>query len=445
MVIDARIPLMTQGIDGLKMLKDGSELADMWIKDKSEGELSRIYNESQGDLDKMLSIAPQSKYARWIMPQLQSQKAAQAKAAIDQQQSLADISKTQSEAYKNNQQGGGYALDNSGKKLGAIQGAFQQASMTGDKTQVLLGLNGLVRAGMIPSEEYEHQSTIVNAMTPDELKQFAGGINFANAKDPASIQYTSADNRLDNQTLKENAQLSAQTSKYGIDTVAQTAANKLEQDQKQFDTPKFEKTVTAPNGNVYGVYSDGSVDLLTDKSGNTVVEQQKLSTPKLSDKALNQVNDANMALSQANLNYRKIGQLVVDIRDGNLNLSAANQIGAKVKNFAGMSDQNSLGVENFNTVLNQAVNDVLMLAKGTQTEGDAQRAARVIAANPPRDNKAAMQVLNRLAGLQRNIIETLNQNIDGIYGNYGIQRPQQGGQQPKQNAPETFDSYGYAP
>ena len=101
MAIDPSIPLQVQSFDMLGMLGRGSELAQFYTKQKTDSEMTRIYNESQGDLDKMLSIAPQSKYARWIMPQLQSQKAAQAKAAIDQQQALADVGKTQSEAYKN--------------------------------------------------------------------------------------------------------------------------------------------------------------------------------------------------------------------------------------------------------------------------------------------------------------------------------------------------------
>ncbi|WP_284079029.1 hypothetical protein [Acinetobacter nosocomialis] len=89
-------------------------------------------------------------------------------------------------------------------------------------------------------------------------------------------------------------------------------------------------------------------------------------------------------------------------------------------------------MENFQTALNQAANDLLMMAKGTQTEGDAQRAAQVIAANPPRDNAAALQVLQRLAAVQQNTIAALNQNKNDIYNNYGISPPQAKAQQPAQ-------------
>ena len=288
MVIDARIPLMAQGIDGIKMLKDGSELADMWLNNKAQGEMTRIHNESQGDLDKMLSIAPQSKYARWIMPQLQSQKAAQAKAALDTQKAQADISKTQSEAYKNTQQGGGYALDNSGKKLGAIQSAIQQAAITGDKTQALLALSGAQRSGLMSPEDYEYQSKIINIMTPDELKQYASGIVFSNAKDPSGILYQTANNVADNETSTNNNIRSTNASIYSTDVGAQTAADKLEQDQQQFEKnyafnqqkQYFEQNKplsfeTGSDGYRYAVYANGKGIRVVGEDGQPIKVQQK--------------------------------------------------------------------------------------------------------------------------------------------------------------------------
>ncbi len=334
MAIDHSIPLQTQSFDMLGMLGRGSELAQFYTKQKTDNEMTRIYNESQGDLDKMLSIAPQSKYARWIMPQLQSQKAAQAKVAIDQQQSLADISKTQSEAYKNNQQGGGYALDNSGKKLGAIQGAIQQAAITGDKTQALLALSGLVRTEHMSPEDYEYQSKIINTMTPDELKQYASGIVFSNAKDPSSIMYQTANNVADNETSTNNNIRSTNASIYSTDVSAQTAANKLEQDQQQFEKnyafnqqkQYFEQNKplgfqTGNDGYQYAVYANGKgirvvgedgqpikMQPNTDKGGMSATVQKELfETTDALTSGKNAITNLQDALKYSALAYDGLG------------------------------------------------------------------------------------------------------------------------------------------
>lgn len=286
MAIDPNIPLQTQSFDMLGMLGRGSELAQFYTKQKTDGELNRIYNESQGDLNKMLQIGQQSKLARFVVPQIQSQISAQAKAAIDQQQSLANIGKTQSEAYKNNQQGGGYALDNSGKKLGAIQGAIQQAAITGDKTQALLALSGAQRSGLMSPEDFEYQSKIINAMTPDELKQYASGIVFSNAKDSSGILFQTANNAADNAQSDKNNIRSTNASIYSTDVGAQTAANKLEQDQQQFqknfeykaqqdEIKNGQGEVKELGGKSYIVYKNGDARPLVDQNGQHITKDIK--------------------------------------------------------------------------------------------------------------------------------------------------------------------------
>ena len=180
MAIDYSIPLQAQSFDMLGMLGRGSELAQFYTKQKTDNEMTRIYNESQGDLDKMLSIAPQSKMARWIMPQLQSQKAAAYEAQLGQQKALADIDEVQSKAFKNNTQGQGYSLDNSGKRQAAIENVIQQAAMTGDPGQVLIGLNRLAKTGLITPEQYQQETAIVQTMTPEGLQKYAQGSALTN-------------------------------------------------------------------------------------------------------------------------------------------------------------------------------------------------------------------------------------------------------------------------
>ncbi|WP_151738251.1 hypothetical protein [Acinetobacter junii] len=209
------------------------------------------------------AFANDSIFAPYLNETLRGDQAAAQKAMYDQMKAEADIAKTSSEAYKNNQQGSGYGLDNSGKKLGAIQGAFQQASLTGDKVQVMLALDGLKRTGYFPDEaDYQHQVAIVKAMTPDEIKQYAGGINFANAKDPASLQYADANTVANNAQSDRNSQRTYEASIYSTDVGADTADKNRVQQQSQFDANLYVQQnkpldyFTAADGTRYAVYAN---------------------------------------------------------------------------------------------------------------------------------------------------------------------------------------------
>ncbi len=438
MAIDASIPLQAQGVNVAKMLDEGSQIGQLWQQQRLNKELDRIYNESQGDVNKMLSLGQQSQMARYIVPQLQAQQTASQKNLLDQQKTLAEIGNTNAQALERNANASNKTLDTSQKQFGAIQGAISQAAMTGDKTVAMLALNGLQRAGVISPEDYGTNVSILNAMQPEDVKKWASAATFGNSANQGTYLFQTADNVADNATSIENNIRSTDASRYATDTAASTAdknrtqAKILAEQTLAQQRGEFE-TMTGTDGKAYAVYKDGRVEPLLLKSGEAFTPQPKGNSgqPKLSDKALQLVNDLNVQLSTASQNSGKINGLISDVQSGRLNLSAANQLGARAKNMIGLSDENSRGVENFQTALNQAVNDVLMMAKGTQTEGDANRAAQVIAANPPRDNAAALQALQRLAAVQNNTIAVLNQNINGIYDNYGISRSQGA---PKQTA-----------
>ncbi len=239
--------------------------------------------------DDRQAFADKSMFSRELNAQLRADQAAAQKAMYDQMKAEADIAKTSSEAYKNNQQGAGYGLDNSGKKLGAIQGAFQQASLTGDKVQVMLALDGLKRTGYFPDEaDYQHQVAIIKAMTPDEVKQYAGGINFANAKDPASLQYADANTVANNAQSDRNSQRTYEASIYSTDVGADTADKNRVQQQSQFEQnfalnqqkAYFEQNKpigfeTGNDGYRYAIYPGGKGVRVLGEDGQPIKVQQK--------------------------------------------------------------------------------------------------------------------------------------------------------------------------
>lgn len=296
-ILDHSLPLQVKAPDMMGMLDQGSQIAQFYTQNKTDSELNRLYKEANGDLNKMLEIGKQSPFARYVMPQLQAQKQAQIEAAIKQQKDISEIGKTDSEAFKNNQQGGGYKLENSQKQLGAIQSAVQQASMTGDKGAAIIGLDAAKRVGLISPEDYDQQYKLLSVMTPEQVKAYAQSVTFANAKDPASILFQTANNVADNETSvannirtntasENNNVRSTNASIYATDTNAATAdknrgiqQQRLEFDQQQAEIKNGQGEIKEANGKLWIVYKDGTARPAVDANG-TQLASNKTNNPQ---------------------------------------------------------------------------------------------------------------------------------------------------------------------
>ena len=284
-ILDHSLPLQVKAPDMMGMLDQGSQLAQFYTQQKSDGELNRLYKEANGDLNKMMEIGRASPMARFIMPQLQAQQAAQQKAALDQQKIEAEISKTQSEAFKNNQQGGGYGLDNATKLITSANQALTVAARTGDPMAARLALSNNLKAGSITPElyaQFDEQIKLIGN-NPDELKRYAQSIVLAQSKDPDKYMFTTADNVLDNQTSEKNSIRTAETSRYSTDVNAQTAANKLSVEQAKIELEQKKGTVQQFGDNMYMVYPNGSAVPISSPTGQPI-------TKVANQKAINEEN-----------------------------------------------------------------------------------------------------------------------------------------------------------
>ena len=228
-ILDHSLPLQVKAPDMMGMLDQGSQLAQFYTQNKADGELNRLYKETNGDLNKMLEIGKTSPLARFVMPQLQAQQAAQQKAALDQQKTLSDIGKTQSEAFRNNQQGGGYGLDNTAKLMNSANQALYVAAQSGDANAVKLALNNAKSAGLFDSnpEAYNQYFATAEGLStnPEGLKSFALNLQKAYAQNPEKYNFTTADNVLDNQTSVDNNIRTNQTSENNSIRTAETSLN----------------------------------------------------------------------------------------------------------------------------------------------------------------------------------------------------------------------------
>ena len=290
-ILDHSLPMQVKAPDMMGMLDQGSQLAQFYTQQKSDGELNRLYKETNGDLDRMMEIGKTSPMARFVMPQLQAQKSAQQKSLLDQQKIEADIGKTQSESFKNNQQGGGYGLDNAGKLMVSANQALTVAARTGDPMAARLALSNSLKAGAITPElyaQFDEQIKLIGN-DPEALKKYAQSIILAQSKDPDKYMFNTADNVLDNQTSVQNNTLTNQTSadnnirtnqtaennnirttdtsRYSTDVTANTAQQRLSIDQAKIELEQKKGVVQQFGDSMYMVYPNGSAVPISSAAG----------------------------------------------------------------------------------------------------------------------------------------------------------------------------------
>ena len=304
-ILDHSLPLQVKAPDMMGMLDQGSQIAQFYTQQKSDGELARLYKETNGDLNKMMEIGKTSPMARFVMPQLQAQQAAKDKAALDQQKVEAEIGKTWSETGQNNATTQGKKLSNAQTLLAAANQALYVATQSGDANAVKLALNNAKTAGLLDGATYNQYFATAEGLStnPEGLKNFALNLQKAYAQNPEKYNFTTADNELDNQTAADNnirtnqtsennSIRSAETSRYSTDVNAQTAANKLSVEQAKIELEQKKGTVQQFGDGLYMVYPNGSAVPISSPAGQPVtksnpalkatIEEERQRTQKVS-------------------------------------------------------------------------------------------------------------------------------------------------------------------
>lgn len=398
-MIDPSIPLMAKGIDGLQMLDDGNKLAQLWQGQKTNAEMNRIYKQAGGDQGKMMELGQNSALMHLVMPQLKAQQAAQQKALMDQQKAQADISKTNSEAFKNNQQGSGFGFDNGQKQLGAINSAIQQASMTGDKAAAIIGLDAARRVGLVSSDDYNQHYKVLNAMTPEEVKSYAQSVTFANAKDPASIAFQTANNVADNETSiannvrdnktsSDNNVRTTQASIYNTDKDYQLGQQGLQIDQQKayFEQNKPLDFQVGNDGYQYAIYPNGKGVRVIGNDGQPIKMQSQKPMSATTQKELFEVGDSITASGNAITNLRDALKYSANAYDGVGAIQRAKAMG-HVSNDE--SARNTVLLDNI--VSGNALETLKATFGGAPTEGERKILLDLQgSANLPRDQREAI-------------------------------------------------------
>lgn len=141
--------------------------------------------------------------------------------------------------------------------------------------------------------------------------------------------------------------------------------------------------------------------------------------------ALRLVDEAKQAIGSSNQSVELIDRAIATIKSGKVNLGIFNNAVARGRNLTGASSPASRAFTDINQTLEKLRNNYLLLAKGVQTEGDAQRAWNSeIGESVQNDNKLAVQQLTKAKGLIEHMVAMQNDRIDTVYANYGTERPQ---------------------
>ena len=99
--IDPYIPLRTNQIDMIKMVRDADNLSKITLNNRIEKEKARIYKEGQGDAVIMLELAKKSKIASQIVPYFQEQAYQQQIYELNKLKIQAEIEKIKQEEHLN--------------------------------------------------------------------------------------------------------------------------------------------------------------------------------------------------------------------------------------------------------------------------------------------------------------------------------------------------------
>ena len=106
------------------------------------------------------------------------------------------------------------------------------------------------------------------------------------------------------------------------------------------------------------------------------------------------------------------------LETGKLNLGLVGNITGDVRNRVGRSNENSRNLATFKAKLENMRNSVLLLNKGVQTEGDAQRAMNEMIANI-NDPDVVKQRLKEIRALNQRAVQLKKNNLDMLRRNYG--------------------------
>lgn len=419
------------------------------------------------DMNQLDTAEAQKAYAqraRLFAPQLMQQyndnRAAEAKALKDGLKFDADLNKTYADTAqtyalgrKNDADAGKSTAE--GKKVGVettgldidqnakLDSMVWGSVLNGGKNAGIAQLEIQKSRGLIDEATYNQKLGLINNLPADpaQAQKYAFAM-YKGIQDP-KYNLTTADQVLQSNTQKYVSDNSLEGTKYASDNTLEGAKyssdNSLEgakytanqatyRTEKEIEAAKRQGKQQLINGLVYTVYPDGTADEFIDpKTGQQATSLGNgVGNKPMPASALNLVSASRDKIQSSQNTIDKIEQSIKDLdpkQGGKLKLGLLSNAGNAASNLFSKGDESSLAYERLNSNIKGMVNEVLQMAKGTQTEGDAQRAAKVILSTPLTDNRAVSNALAELKRVAQKTVALEQGKVEEVYSNYGKEAP----------------------
>ena len=424
MALDSRLALLSQTPDLLGGFIQGVEKGDKLRQFVDGRRKDRLMNQLMrlSDPEAQREMARNSPFAADMLGALDAKEAERRKAALENMKTNSEIGKIDSEAYKNNADGGKTQFETATGRSAALSGAAMGAAsgadpMIGMATNIMkLASTGVIDQGMaenivrlIPKDPRaasqiiesmaRSNPEIAKMMQSEQVSINAGGHTAYGAFNPNTgatmingrEAFTqSPDNQADNLTRQYVSDNSTQASMYGDDLGLQ--------------------------GRMYS--ADMGYQGRMDAAAMGGQGQAPMPTS-----ALKMINELNSDIGSTTSTNGRIQETITALDTGQLQLGPMRNVFNKMRNGLGLSNEESQQYERMTSNIHAMANEVLLQANGVQTEGDAQRAYNTIISSNFSDPQVVKQALQQLKAINEKTLEIKRANLNGIYQNYG-QAPQ---------------------
>lgn len=355
-MIDNRVLLNAQGIDGLGVYENSLKLADTWLERQKNAELANIKRQTQNILApesrfaEMIGLAKQSKRSPWLIADIEAEKGAMVQAEIANREKVAGIDKTMSETNKNNATAT-ETMQKAGKaRMDISRPVYEVLGMSGNINMAKSYLDNARASGAIDDDTYQShisQLDLWQGLSPEEIK----AVSFAMAKGQLDPKYLYQDannmadnetklqmNAVDNETSRLNNQNTVNAQMYGHDLSYQRGMAELDQKDVQFqqqhslaqDKFEFERNqvnalyeyqqnairngqarVIHLDGKQYLDFGNGKGQLLVDKDGKALMDKEMAGLKQ-------QKEEDKIRMEKLDMTIQQVGDLIKQSTNGSI-------------------------------------------------------------------------------------------------------------------------------
>ena len=477
-ITNGALNAQVQQQQNMKMLGDTSDAFQKLLLSRKIHEMNQLSTD-----DEQKAYALKSKlFAPLLMQNYSENRQAKAKAIKDRLLTDAALGKTyaettdllsgakkkDSEAGKINTESTGLNIDQDVKLNSMIWGSV----LNGGKNAGIAQLEMQKSRGLIDEATYNQRLGFINNLPEDQdqAQKYAMAM-YKGMQDP-KYNIVTSDNQLDNNTSLANNQLDNTTSSnnnirtnqtqvqttgmnnassQAVANIGATSAanvaniNGTFANQRTADVIEYKRQQDAIqgkqgeyksyNGKVYFVDKSGTVFDAKDAQGNQILDNTTATGSNggvtgggkpMPASTLNLISTSRDKIQSSQNTIDKINQSIKDLdpkQGGKLSLGLFGNAGNTVRNLTGNSNEGSMAYERLSSNIKGMVNEVLQMSKGTQTEGDAQRAANVILSMPLTDNNAVSNAMMGLKKIAQKTVALEQDKVEEYYANYGKEPP----------------------